>query len=208
MAASFHSRGAVALLALAAAGAAAQPPVAPEGIDLEAETFEYDGGTSRVNFRGLRLSQGDLRIAADRAVSNSLESDTSEWELEGNVRITIDTATVESDSAHFTMRGNVLSVLDLEGRPATFEDRSPARADVAAGGASRIRYDDSEGTLSLLDDAWLRVGANEITGCDLIFNVDEGTYRSGSAECDQPFRIRILRPSEEAPADDPPPESP
>ncbi|MBN1237532.1 MAG: hypothetical protein JXB36_03470 [Gammaproteobacteria bacterium] len=201
----------VTLAALAACSlgvAAAQTPAAPEGLDLSAEEVAYDGGTSRVAFEGLTLRQGDMLIAADHATSTSLESEYSEWTLSGDVRIEVGSARLTSDEAHFTMQDNVLSQLELIGSPATFEDPSPQGAEAASGGANRISYDDAGRSVSLLDDAWLRVGANEVTGCDLVYDVDEGTFRSGSTECDQPFRIRIARPPEENRTEEAPPESP
>lgn len=201
-------RAALAALAACTAGiAAAQSVATPDGVDLSADEVAYDGSTSRVEFQGLRLSQGDLRIAAQEATSTSLESENSEWTLR-DVRIEVGTARLTSDRARFSMRDNALTSVELTGEPARFEDPSPPGAEAASGGADRITYDDTARTVSLLDDAWLRVGANEVTGCDLVYDVDEGTFRSGSTECDQPFRIRIARPPEENRADEDPPESP
>jgi lipopolysaccharide transport protein LptA len=209
MAGIFHKRARLAFLTLGALGAAAaQQPDVPEGIDLSADSFEYDGSTNRIRFRGFRLSQGDLSIEAEEASSTSLESEHSDYLLAGNVRFAVGAAQILSEQAEFSRRGDRLSALELRGSPATFEDRSPTRPDVAAGGANRIVYDAAGGTLSLLDDAWLRLGANEVTGCDLIYDIVAGTFRSGSTECDQPFRIRIARPPEQSRADDPPPDSP
>lgn len=192
------------LAACACGTAAAQPLAGPEGVDLSADEVVYDGSTSRVEFAKLELRQGDMLIAADEATS-TLEY--SEWVLTGDVRIEVGSARLTSDEARFTMQDNVLSALELTGDPAMFEDPRPAGTEAASGGAQRITYDDAARTVGLLTDAWLRVGANEVTGCDLIYNVDEGTFRSGSTECEQPFRIRIARPQDGG-TDEEPPESP
>jgi lipopolysaccharide transport protein LptA len=175
----------------------------PDGIDIAFDTFAYDGGTSRVEFSGLQMTQGDLRLEADRASSSSLDFERSEWRLTGNVSIEIGATRISSDEARFSIRNNELTLFELLGQPATFEDLDPSSTRVATGGANRLNYDNVERTLSLREDAWLRVGSNEVTGCDLIYDVDAGTFMSGSTECDQPFRIRISRPAEDTAADPP-----
>ena len=186
----------------AVASAAGQAPA--DGLDVEFDTFAYDGGTSKVEFRGLRLSQGDLRLTADEGTSSSLDFEEGAWELRGDVHITVGSVRISSDEARFTSRNNELTTFDLRGQPATFEDLDPPSAEVATGGADRIFYDHTERTLSLTDNAWLRVGANdELTGCHWIYDVDAGTFMSGSNDCDQPFRIRITRPAEDADTDPP-----
>jgi hypothetical protein len=44
--------------------------------------------------------------------------------------------------------------------------------------------------LSLTDDAWLRIGANEIMSCDLVFDLDAETFSSGATDCGERVRIK------------------
>lgn len=200
----FRNRLGHAFLGFVAAGcvgpAAAQPPAVPEGVDLAMDSFAYEGGTSRVNIRGLRLSQGDLNVEAEEATSSALDSGQSEWELRGDVRISLGTAQIESEQARFSIRNGELTTFELIGDPATFEDLDAPEGEAARGGANRLYLDNAARTLSLTEDAWLSVGASEVTGCDLIYDVDAGTFMSGSTQCDQPFRIRMSRPPEDTAA--------
>lgn len=196
---------AAAVLIAVAGTAAGQQIEMPEGGDLVADSFSYEGGTSNVNFEGLRLSQGDLALQADEATSSNFGEEVSEWQLRGDVQITVGTTRIEGSAASFTLTSGELSALELRGDPAVFEDLEPPRSEVAKGGADLVTYDSGAGTLSLLGNAWLQVGANnEWTGCDLIYDINAGTFMSGSTDCDQPFRIRIAPPPEESAAEDSP----
>jgi lipopolysaccharide transport protein LptA len=183
---------AAALVALLSLGdAAAQASVRGE-IVASFETFSYVGQTNRVDVTGLEIQQGDLTIAADRGTANRFDFERSEWRLEGNVRISAGSIRIAGDVAEFSAQSNQLVRFELEGRPATFEDLEPLSAGRASGAAEQLRYDAAEAVIALLGDARLAVGQNEVLGCDLIYAVDEESFRSGSSECDRPFRIRIV----------------
>jgi lipopolysaccharide transport protein LptA len=181
---------AAAMLSALAAAAGAQSLAAPPGIELSAETFSYDGGTSRVVFQGLKISQKDLSVAADRATVDALDFKRSTWQLRGNVQISVGTAKIASDEALLQVRNNELATVELRGDPATFEDTAPAHAEAVEGHANRLFFDTSKRTLSLTDNAWLRLGANEIMSCDLIFDLDAETFSSGTTDCGERVRIK------------------
>lgn len=195
--------------AIGAAGmAGGQQTSVSSRIEVSAEDgVTYDASTSRVEFRGFRLSAGEIRIEAVRAVASTFDLEESDWQLDGNVRITVGSVEIEGDSSRFAIRDGELSRFELAGEPATFTDLSTSGSRRASGGASRLLFDTAEQQLSLTENAWLSVGSNEVIGCDLIYDLDaqpgEPTFRSGSAECDQPFRIRIS-PVEDEGADSAP----
>ncbi|HEX7081039.1 MAG TPA: LptA/OstA family protein [Gammaproteobacteria bacterium] len=204
MAAFSRKLGTLLLVALAGLGAGwAQEPLVPAGSDLvvEFDNFTYHGDTSRVDFTGLRLSQGDITVEADSGSANELNYERSEWRLSGNVRIAGGAVRLEGSSAVFSIREKQLQQLELRGDPATFEEVEAGESGGAKGTASRIVYDAAGGRLSLLENAWLSLGSNEIAGCDLIYDIDEETFRSGSTECDRQFRITVS-PAENEDADD------
>jgi len=189
-------------------GADAQEALLPADIEFSTEGgFTYYGNSSRVDMRGLRISQGDTTIEADTASASGFDCEQSEWRLDGNVRITVGSLRIEGTSARFVCQDDRLQQFELRGAPATFESIEPGDTRAASGGANLLAYDDAEARLSLTGDAWLSVGSNEIVGCDLIFDVDasgdEATFWSGSTECDERIRIRIS-PAEDNGADDAP----
>jgi lipopolysaccharide transport protein LptA len=191
MASSFLNRAvAMAWLLVAASGAAfAQKLAAPPGIELAADSVSYDGGTSRADFRGVKISQNGVHIAANRATAKALDTTHSDWQLQGNVSITVGAAKIESREAHLTVKSNKLATVELLGDPATFEEPGK-NAEPVQGGAERLFFDNGERSLTLSGNAWLKMGSSEIMGCDLVYDLAKQTFSSGSS-CKEPVRIRV-----------------
>lgn len=170
----------------------------PGDIDLVFNKLEYNGNTNRIDLEGVTLTQGDIIMSADRASADQLDFGRSEWVLEGNVRIAGPTIRIEGRSARFSFLENELQRVELEGDPASFEATAQSEGNKGRGAANYITYDTAAGELSLVENARIGIGANEVMGCDLIYDIDDVTFRSGSRECDQPFRIRISPEQEES----------
>lgn len=175
---------------------AAQEESEPLPIAWEADSFSLDRKTNMLTFEGLRLTHGALSLQADRAAATGLDSG-SEWEFTGNIRVTVESALLEAESAKFTFGEGELAVARLEGNPALFTDTSTERAEPARGGAHLFVYDYAAETLRLSDGAWLSVGQNEIRGCDLIYDFANGQVLSGSSSCGERFSITIVPPADE-----------
>jgi len=190
-------------VALTACVATAQEDAKSLPISLDADSSSFDRKTNLVHFRGLRITQGELRIEADEALATGLDFEQSEWRFTGGVRIVVDAAILESDSAVFTFEAHQLATAELTGSPASFTDLNPARQEPARGGANKLSYDYSERTLRMSENAWLNKGPNEITGCDLIYDFNEERVTSGSSDCG-PIRITILPPPEDTAPDSAP----
>ncbi len=188
---------------LIAAGAIAPALAQDEDlrVSLDAEWSSFDRQTNTMMFRGLRIAQGDFMIEADEAVASDLDFDRSEWEFNGNVRIGMDTAVIESTRAEVLFETHDLLILELQGDPARFRDENPERGEPITGGAEVLRYESAGGTLRMTGGAWLSEGPNEFSGCDLIYDIGEKKITSGSSECGEPVVITILPPSDDA---DPP----
>ena len=183
--------------------AMAQQGEEPLPISLDADSSSFDRKSNSVTFNGLRITQGDFTIEADEAEASGLDFEQSEWIFEGNVRIAIDSATIESSSAEVTFAAHELLVVQLHGDPAVFQDFSAAREEAIRGGASLLEFDSTERTLRMTDGAWLSEGPNEFRGCDLIYDIDEEKITSGSSECGEPVVITVLPPAaEEDPEDE------
>lgn len=185
------------LAALSYLGAAHAQNGDAEEILFSFGNFSYVGNTSRADVTDLEISQGDLKVQADKGSANRFDFERSEWRLEGNVRIAIGSVRIAGDVAQFSARNNRLEHFELEGHPATFEDLEPHNSGRARGAAERLTYDSVDAVIGLRGEAELAVGQNVVLGCDLIYDIAEETFRSGSTECDRPFRIRIV-PSDDA----------
>ena len=185
---------------LIAAGAIAPALAQDEDlrVSLDAEWSSFDRQTNTMMFRGLRIAQGNFMIEADEAVASDLDFDRSEWEFNGNVRIGMDTAVIESTRAEVLFETHDLLILELQSDPARFRDENPERGEPITGGAEMLRYESAGGTLRMTGGAWLSEGPNEFSGCDLIYDIGEKKITSGSSECGEPVVITILPPSDDA----------
>jgi lipopolysaccharide transport protein LptA len=185
----------------------AQDGVKPAQLVLASESLTLDRKTNLIQLNKPRISQGGLVIEADEALATGIEFDQkSEWRFIGNVRITVDTAVLEADSAVFTFDQEQLARGELAGMPATFADADPARSKPVQGGADTLSYDYVARTLRMSSNAWIHKDQYEIQGCDLIYDFTDERVTSGSADCAELFRIRVLSNQDaQAPAAAPPP---
>jgi lipopolysaccharide transport protein LptA len=198
----------VCALAIAAhAALAAQNSGETEDLLLDSASLTLDSKTNLIQLAKPRISQGNLVIEADEALATGVEFDSrSEWRFTGNVRIAVDNAVIEASSAVFTFEQQRLSRGELTGGPAKFSDANPARDKPISGGADKITYDSILRTLRMSENAWVHKDQYEIRGCDLIYDFNDERVSSGSADCADLFRLRVLSNQEQpAPAAAPSP---
>jgi lipopolysaccharide transport protein LptA len=186
--------GLLAVCSLPAAQEGEQPPP----ISLEAESSTFDRQADMIEFRGLTITQGDLLLEADRALATGLDFGASTWQLTGSVSLEIASALLRADSATFSFDAHQLTMAELRGTPATFTDRAAEREQPVSGGANTFSYDYLQSTLRMSDNAWLSMGPNEIRGCDLIYDFDQGQVTSGTSDCGERFSITIQPPEDAA----------
>jgi lipopolysaccharide transport protein LptA len=155
------------LLAAACAGAGAQDR-AELPIQLKASSLDFDSQKGVVEYGLIEITQGGIRISADRAVTTGVDFDDSKWQFSGNVSITTPESALASDSAEVRFAGGEIQSAAVTGGPATFEQKR--NADLAQGRATRIDYDLKRGTVELAGDAWLSDGKTEITGEKLVYS--------------------------------------
>jgi len=174
-------------------------------ISIDAESSSLDRLSNRARFQGLRIAieQENIVISAADAMVEGLDGDNSHWQLSGNVNVTLDRAELSADSATFVFGNDQVITGELAGAPATFEAQAAGNEDPVVGTASRVYYDNSAGTVRLEGGVALTAGPNRITGCDVIYDLNQETVNSGVADCGEPFRITIVPPAE-----DPPPAAP
>ncbi|TDJ29577.1 MAG: hypothetical protein E2O55_02950 [Gammaproteobacteria bacterium] len=170
----------------------------PLPISLVAESSSFDQKSNSVVFRGVDITQGDLKIRADEAVASSMDFEKSEWRFSGHVKITVNSVSIEADSAELIFEAHSLLVANMRGHPAIFQNLSATRESLIHGSANHLHYDGGTRTLRMMEDAWLSDGPNEFTGCDLIFDLEQARITSGSSECGESVIITILPPSDDS----------
>lgn len=189
MAASHRSLTAVALLAACVAAAAQDREQLP--IQLEARSQDLDFQKGVLKFDAVTITQGQVRITAERAVANGLDFKDSAWEFSGSVRISMPESTLASDTARVRFAGGEVASAVVTGTPATFTQQREGQQ--SEGHANRIDYDLQRGTVEFTGDAWLKDGRNEVTSETLVYST--ATQRVISKE---PVVITI-QPGEAAP---------
>jgi lipopolysaccharide transport protein LptA len=195
-------------LALTAALAAGAQKAGDEELQFTAGPFVFDGPTNMMRAQSPRIIQGDLRIEADDVLATALEFDEAgEFRLTGNVRISVNTASMKADSAVFTYAKGRLSRGVLEGTPVSFTDVDEAKQTSVTGTAGKIAYDNVARTVRMTGNASVVFPTREVIGCDLVYDFTTERASAGSADCEGGFRFLLRRDAEErAAAPDPPPQ--
>lgn len=189
MAASRRKLAAIVLLAACTAAAAQEREQLP--IQLEARSQDLDFQNGVLKFDTVTITQGQIRITAERAVANGLDFKDSAWEFSGSVRISMPESTLASDTARVRFAGGEVASAVVTGTPATFTQQREGQQ--SEGHANRIDYDLQRGTVEFTGDAWLKDGRNEVTSETLVYST--ATQRVISKE---PVVITI-QPGEAAP---------
>lgn len=156
------------MLFAAAAAAAQEPERSQLPIKVEARSSDFDYQKGVLEFDGITISQGEIRITAERAVASGLDFEDSRWEFNGAVRISMPEAALASDTASVRFARGEIQSATVTGGPATFEQRRDD--ELAQGRANRIDYDLGRGAVELAGDAWLSDGRTEITGATLLYS--------------------------------------
>jgi lipopolysaccharide transport protein LptA len=191
-------------LALAISFAAGAQNDEPEELVLTSGPITFNGQTNLFEAHAARITQGNLSIEADEVLATAIDfNEQSEWRFKGNVRITIDTAVIEAASAVFTFEQKRLSRGELEGEPVTFTDTDPTRQINISGYAQKMSYDYVARTLRMVENARMQKDNVEMRGCDLIYDFAAERVTSGSADCADLFRVRVL-PKDQPPSPDSP----
>src|SRR4030088_308666 len=149
---------ALALPALQAIAARVEQPA----ISLDAQSSELDYKNNNLLFRKVRITQGNMSVAADQAQATGLDFENSRWVFRGNVKITMDQGQLTSDEAEITFAKKLLSKAVVHGNPAAFEQRIAKTGKLAQGRADNIDYDVTKGLVHLSKNAWLSDGEREI----------------------------------------------
>lgn len=180
--------------------AAAQQPDLELPISMDADSADYDGKTSMMMYRGLRLTQGSMGIKADVARASNLDFEDSVWHFSGNVVIDVQNGHIECDSADLKFSGHQLQLATITGSPATFEMKRPGSDVVTYAEARRLQYDITGNVIEFSGNATITEGGNRISSEYLVYNIAEQRIKAQSAgEGESKVKITYT-PSDEADA--------
>ncbi len=178
------------LILLLPAGLFAQTDDLRLPVSLDADSTAYDGKSSMVMFRGLRLTQGRLGISADEGFASKMDFEDSTWHFEGNVVIDVENGHIESDMADMVFEGYQLKTATIVGTPAIFEMRRPGSEESTYAEAGRLVYDFDAGVIEFSDEATITEGGNQISSSFLVYNIREQRINATSGGEGEP-RVRI-----------------
>jgi lipopolysaccharide export system protein LptA len=187
--------GAILAAGLLGVAEAAQAPCANQEIVLEGKPLEMDYRNNNAVLRDVVITQCDVRIqAAEADIKGGLNLENSHLTISGDVRITAEGGSLNSDKAIVSFRNKVISAATITGAPARFEQQRDDGT-TARGHANTIDYETNSGTVSFNTNAKLTYGRNEITGQQLVYNIRtqsvQGQPKSGAATGDGRVRIVI-----------------
>ena len=150
-------------------------------ISLDADSTDYDGKSSMMMFRGLRLSQGKIGVVADEGRASKLDFQDSVWRFEGNVIIDVENGHIECDSADLQFIGHTLRIATIQGSPATFELQRPESDEITYAEAGRLDYDLVTGVVEFSENAVITEGGNQISSSYLVYNIPEQRINAQSS---------------------------
>jgi len=159
-------------------------------ISLDADSTDYDGKSSMLMFRGLRLSQGSIGIEADEGRASKLDFEDSVWHFTGNVVIDTENGHIESDAADLKFAGHQLRLATITGSPASFEMKRPSSDQITYAEAGRLEYDFDAGVVEFSEQATITEGGNQISSNYLVYNIREQRISAESGGEGDP-RVRI-----------------
>ena len=144
---------------------------------------------------GVRISDGTNVISAGLAATNKYDFDGSLWRLTDNVRLAFETTEILADEALFEFEANELVLSELSGNPVKMSDYIAERDTEVSGTAQSISYDSRNGTVRLLGQATLVLGANEYMGCDWIYDLNDKSFSAGTTEDCSGVLLRLTPPA-------------
>ena len=172
-------------------------------ISLDADSTDYDGKSSMLMFRGLRLTQGSIGIEADEGRASKLDFEDSVWHFAGNVVIDTENSHIESTSADLKFAEHQLRFATITGSPASFEMKRPGSDKVTYAEAGRLEYDFDAGVVEFSGQATITEGGNQISSNYLVYNIMEQRINAQSGgEGDSKVRITYTPATMDAPGED------
>ena len=159
-------------------------------ISLDADSTDYDGKSSMLRFRGLRLSQGNIGIEADEGLASKLDFEDSVWRFTGSVVIDIENGHIECSSADLQFVNHELKTAIIAGSPATFELTRPGNEQPTYAEAGRMKYNLEDGVVEFSENATITENGNRIAANFLVYDIQEQRINADSSGSED-GRVRI-----------------
>jgi lipopolysaccharide transport protein LptA len=186
-------------LALAMPVIAAQPAKGRNAeIVVDAASSDVDYRSNTLLFRDVVITQGPLRVQAERARATGLDFKDATWTFSGKVRIDVEGGTMRAEEAVVNFVADQLARATVRGKPAEFEQQMKTGGK-ARGRAGSLVYETRGGTVTLKENAWLSDGRSEIRGEQLVYEIAAQRVQAGKTTgSDERVRI-VIRPQEATP---------
>ncbi len=190
---------AILALVLAMPTIAAQPAKGRNAeIVVDAASSDVDYRSNTLLFRDVVITQGPLRVQAERARATGLDFKDATWTFSGKVRIDVEGGTMRAEEAVVNFIADQLARATVRGKPAEFEQQMKTGGK-ARGRAGSLVYETRGGTVTLKENAWLSDGRSEIRGEQLVYEIAAQRVQAGKTTgSDERVRI-VIRPQEATP---------
>jgi lipopolysaccharide export system protein LptA len=166
-------------------------------ISLDADSSEFDRKNDKLLFKGLRITQGSLRIEADEAEANQLDFEKSRWVFSGNVVIENIGTKAYCDYAEIFFLEHKVQNAVMRGQPAKFTQIRLEDDLKTQGRANTMEYDLQSGLISMSQDAWLSDGSNEVSGDRITYDLIREYIIADADESGQ-VRMKINPPEKKS----------
>ena len=188
----------ISAIGLVAVCAAAQDAAndSHKGYEAACESLSGNARSDETICVGVNITDGTNAISAGLAATNKYDFDASLWRLNDNVRLAFETTEILADAALFEFEANELVLGELSGNPVVMSDYIEERQIAVSGTAESISYDSRSGTVHLIGQATLVLGANEYMGCDWIYDLNEKTFSAGTTDDCAGVLLRLAPPEE------------
>ena len=147
-------------------------------INIDAESTGYLADESVLTFTKLNLSQGQISISADRGEASKLDFENSTWKFEGNIRITLENGSIESDFAHLEFEGHQIKTARIQGSPAKLLFKMEDEVTRTSAIANRIDYDFQKSLIDFTGNVSIEEGGNQISSEYLVYNIKDQSIQA------------------------------
>jgi len=184
---------------LALAGGATQIATTHGVISYDAAQMEIDVKSHQAVLRDVVVSQGELKVKAQRADATALEFQNSRWIFSGNVIISAEErGTLHSDRATVEFSNNQLAKAVATGSPAEFEQTSSDTGQLAQGQADTIEYNVEAGTVQLTDNASVTYGGKKVDAARIVYDIREKQVQAAQQGGDGKRVVVTIDPKQDA----------
>ena len=153
-------------------------------INIDAESTGYLADDSVLTFTKLNLSQGGISISADRGEASKLDFENSTWKFEGNIRITLENGSIDSDFAHLEFEGHQIKIARIQGDPAKLIIYREDQITKTSAIANRIDYDFQKSLIDFTGNVSIQEGGNQISSEYLVYNIKNQSIQAQSDNID------------------------